>query len=138
MSTRTGSVVSFTRDAGAGEILDSKSGREVFFHATQLTDGTRTIDVGTAVEFDLVPGGRGRYEAVRVKAVGPGHDLSPTFLCPVCSSEVDGTPRDYEICSSCGWEDDPVQFDEPALSGGANSESLNEARVTWKRSERSH
>ena len=27
-----------------------------------------------------------------------------------------------------GWEDVPIQFDDPNFSGGANSFSLNEAR----------
>jgi cold shock CspA family protein len=136
MSTRSGLVVSFAVEAGVGAILDSTSGRQVFFHATQLTDGTRTIAVGTAVEFDLVPGGRGRYEAVRVKAVQPTKSVDGSFCCPVCGAVVEGSVRSYEICEACGWEDDPAQFEDPT-SLGANAESLNEARVAWKRSERS-
>jgi cold shock CspA family protein len=135
MATRKGSVVSFSVAAGAGELLDAASGREVFFHATQLSDGTRTIGLGTTVEFEMVPGGRGRYEAVRVTVIQTPASI-PTFRCPVCSSEVEGSPRSYEICEGCAWEDDPAQFEDPS-SSGANTESLNEARITWKRSERS-
>jgi cold shock CspA family protein len=138
MSTHSGSVVSFSVEAGSGHILDDKTSREVFFHATQLADGTRKISLGTPVEFDVVPGGRGRYEAVRVRVVANNID-SPkpdAFRCPVCGAEVDGEPRAYEICDVCGWEDDPVQYDDPS-SLGANAESLNNARITWKRSERS-
>ena len=35
----------------------------------------------------------------------------------------------YEICDVCGWEDDPVQSADPEFEGGANNESLNEARA---------
>ena len=37
-------------------------------------------------------------------------------------------PGTYEICAICGWEDDPVQFDDPDYRGGANGPSLNEWR----------
>jgi cold shock CspA family protein len=138
MSTHSGSVVAFSVEAGSGQILDSKTSREVFFHATQLADGTRTISVGTSVDFDVVPGGRGRYEAVRVRvAAGTADSAKPeVFRCPVCGAPVDGEARAYEICDTCGWEDDPVQYDDPS-STGANAESLNDARTSWKRSERS-
>ena len=33
------------------------------FHCTAIADGTRTIAVGTAVTFDVVPGRLGRWEA---------------------------------------------------------------------------
>jgi hypothetical protein len=42
-------------------------------------------------------------------------------------------PGTYEICSVCGWEDDPVQANEPDYKGGANSVSLNEARENFAR-----
>lgn len=37
-------------------------------------------------------------------------------------------PGSYDICPVCWWEDDPVQFDEPAYSGGANRVSLETAK----------
>jgi cold shock CspA family protein len=39
----------------AGDVLD--------FHAIAITDGSRTIEVGTEVSFSVAPGHRGRYEA---------------------------------------------------------------------------
>jgi hypothetical protein len=33
------------------------------FHCTQIADGTRTIDVGTAVTFEVRAGAMGRWEA---------------------------------------------------------------------------
>ena len=57
------------------------------------------------------------------------------FACPCCHyltrSEVNyGT---FEICPICGWEDDNVQAEQPNLKGGANKESLNEARDNYKK-----
>jgi hypothetical protein len=53
------------------------------------------------------------------------------YLCPVCGSRTISAPGEYEICSICDWEDDPVQRDNPDLCGGANKNSLNEARLEW-------
>ena len=47
--------------------------------------------------------------------------------CPVCGlNELSA----FEICD-CGWQNDPVQFDNPDYPGGANKMSLNEARKAW-------
>lgn len=53
--------------------------------------------------------------------------------CPCCgfrtmSEEARGS---YDICAVCGWEDDPVQHDDPDYRGGANFESLKEARADF-------
>jgi hypothetical protein len=37
----------------------------------------------------------------------------------------------FEICSACGWQDDPVQNDDPDFWGGANELSLNDYRKQW-------
>jgi anaerobic ribonucleoside-triphosphate reductase len=37
----------------------------------------------------------------------------------------------YEICPVCDWEDDPVQAEDPLYGGGANEESLSEARANF-------
>ena len=42
------------------------AGRRLFFHCTSIANGTRTIAVGTAVAFVVVPGHAGRYEAAAV------------------------------------------------------------------------
>ncbi|MBH9663718.1 hypothetical protein L0Z19_27105 [Burkholderia multivorans] len=52
--------------------------------------------------------------------------------CPCCESPTIGVRGDYEICPVCGWEDDPVQSDDPTFAGGANQSSLNEARKHWQ------
>ncbi|HEV3050831.1 MAG TPA: CPCC family cysteine-rich protein [Longimicrobium sp.] len=55
------------------------------------------------------------------------------YPCPCCGSRtMPDEPRGgYEICGVCGWEDDSVQSNDPACRGGANRESLNEARAAF-------
>jgi hypothetical protein len=54
--------------------------------------------------------------------------------CPCCGFHTLSEPErgSYEICRACGWEDDGVQFDDPDYRGGANVESLNEARAAFR------
>ena len=52
--------------------------------------------------------------------------------CACCDSLVILARGAYEICPVCGWEDDPVQADDPEFAGGANAMSLNDARAMWK------
>jgi hypothetical protein len=54
------------------------------------------------------------------------------YVCPVCGSPTISAPGEYEICSTCDWEDDPVQRNNPDLRGGANKNSLHEARLEWE------
>jgi ribosomal protein L37AE/L43A len=53
------------------------------------------------------------------------------YGCPCCgrATLTEAPTGTYEICKECGWEDDPVQFHDPDYRGGANSESLHEARA---------
>jgi cold shock CspA family protein len=62
-----GEVVEFDEAAGYGTVR-SPAGRDHFFHCTAIADGTRTIEVGTSVSFDVVPGRLGRWEAAHVEA----------------------------------------------------------------------
>ena len=62
-----GTVTSFDDHRGYGVIV--ADGRELFFHCTQLVDGSRTIAVGAPVCFSLVPGLRGRWEAADISKV---------------------------------------------------------------------
>ena len=41
--------------------------------------------------------------------------------CPVCgalSFSSTDFPGSYEICPTCNWEDDPVQYEDPDFEGG--------------------
>ena len=127
-----GTVTDFDESQGLGEIESGSTEEHFPFHATQIADGTRWIEIGATVQFEVSAGGMGRYEAARIRVV-PATD-SETFRCPVCSLAISGRPRTYEICESCGWEDDPAQFEDPT-STGANVEMLNDARVAWKQHE---
>lgn len=59
-----------------------------------------------------------------------GVDLYP---CPCCRRQTmfESTPGSYQICTGCGWQDDPWQFANPTLEGGANRVSLQQARENW-------
>lgn len=48
--SRQGTVTQFDRRIGLGEITDTE-GRIWPFHCAVLTDGTRNVEVGTAVQF---------------------------------------------------------------------------------------
>jgi cold shock CspA family protein len=52
-----------TVEADAGSVPERQSGRRYPFHCTAIADGTRTIPVDTPVEFEIVAGPLGGYEA---------------------------------------------------------------------------
>lgn len=53
--------------------------------------------------------------------------------CPCCGFRTlaEEERGSFEICPVCGWEDDFVQYRDPDHRGGANPESLNEARAAF-------
>ncbi|MCO7262589.1 CPCC family cysteine-rich protein [Dickeya zeae] len=53
------------------------------------------------------------------------------YPCLCCGNRTIGDTGNYEICSVCGWEDDPVQSRDPDFSGGANPSSLNRSKQVW-------
>ena len=53
------------------------------------------------------------------------------YPCPCCGKRTISELGNYEICSICGWEDDPVQSSEPDFAGGANTLSLIESRKNF-------
>jgi cold shock CspA family protein len=61
-----GKVTEFDEQRGLGEITADDA--TVYpFHCTVIADGTRTIEVGTTVDFEVVPGRLGKWEAAEVK-----------------------------------------------------------------------
>jgi cold shock CspA family protein len=61
-----GTVMSFDADRGVGVVAD-QDGRELFFHCTAITDGSRQVEAGRAVSFVVGPGHRGLLEARSVE-----------------------------------------------------------------------
>jgi cold shock CspA family protein len=60
--TVQGTVTDFDEARGYGTVTGD-DGRALFFHCTRIADGSRTIAVGTAVTYEVVPGHLGRWEA---------------------------------------------------------------------------
>ena len=67
--TSRGTVTAFDEHKGYGTVRDAEDSRELFFHCTQIADGSRTIAVGTEVTFDVVAGHQGRWEAISLRPV---------------------------------------------------------------------
>lgn len=61
----SGTVVAFDAGTGLGEI-ESDAGERLRFHCVELADGTREIDVGARVHYDLLAK-FGRYEAAAIR-----------------------------------------------------------------------
>lgn len=63
-SERTGRIEHFDDVVGAGTVRDD-DGAEWWFHCTSIADGTRTIEAGAPVRFEVVPAPTG-LEAVGI------------------------------------------------------------------------
>lgn len=55
------------------------------------------------------------------------------FKCECCGYYTlpEESRGNYNICPVCFWEDDIVQLEDPNFEGGANEESLNQARSNY-------
>ena len=62
---RRGVVIAFDEAAGLGAI-SGVDDAEYPFHCIEIADGSRTIDTGTAVSFDLLAK-FGRWEAANIR-----------------------------------------------------------------------
>jgi len=65
-----GRVVEFDDAKGYGAV--EGDGGRFFFHCTAIADGSRTIAVDTEVDYEVVPGHQGRWEAKRLSPPEPG------------------------------------------------------------------
>lgn len=57
--------------------------------------------------------------------------IEELYPCPCCCNKTITDLGNYEICPICGWEDDPVQSEDPEFSGGANVSNLNDAKKKY-------
>ena len=62
-----GRVEAFDDPRGYGTVVAGDGGGPWFFHCTAIADGTRTIEVGAPVSFEVVAGHQGRYEATDLR-----------------------------------------------------------------------
>ena len=62
--TAQGTVTAFDEPRGLGTI--EADGTAYPFHCTAILDGSRTIEVGVDVTFEVRPAGMGRWEATRI------------------------------------------------------------------------
>jgi len=67
VNAREGTIVSFDAPRGVGVVVDD-AGADFPFHCTAITDGTRAIEPGTRVRFEVTPG-LGRWEAANIEPV---------------------------------------------------------------------
>lgn len=56
------------------------------------------------------------------------------YKCPCCenSTLLEKPTGTHQICPICKCEDDEIQYYNPDYKGGANKESLNEARRIYR------
>ncbi len=66
-----GRVVEFDDGSGLGRLVGT-DGRALAFHCTEVTDGTRTVAVGTEVRYRRRAGHQGVWEAVEIRPLSPG------------------------------------------------------------------
>jgi cold shock CspA family protein len=72
-----GVVTRFDERAGVGVVTADDGGIGYAFHAVAIAGDSRTIAVGTAVDFDVVPGLLGRWQAAHLRTpLEPAVDLS--------------------------------------------------------------
>jgi cold shock CspA family protein len=70
---RRGSVESFDEEVGLG-VVRGEDGVGYPFHCTQVADGSRRIDHGVTVWFEVVAGHQGRWEASSIRRDGEAAD----------------------------------------------------------------
>jgi cold shock CspA family protein len=66
LTRRTGVVREFDEPRGLG-VIRGDDGADVPFHCTAIADGSRIVETGRRVSFEVVPGLLGRWEASGVE-----------------------------------------------------------------------
>jgi cold shock CspA family protein len=66
--TGAGVVEEFDEPRGWGTIV-ADDGDVLPFHCTAIADGSRTVEAGRRVQFNVVPGLSGRWEAACIEKV---------------------------------------------------------------------
>jgi cold shock CspA family protein len=63
-----GTVIEFDEPRGLG-VVEGDDGERYPFHCTRIADGSRTIAAGSRVEFSVMAGPAGRWEADAIAPV---------------------------------------------------------------------
>ena len=110
---------SFREPIHAVEAMDFRSERRA-----EVALGFRYIDAAELARWQSMA-----WEGVTLEV--PAQPI--LHPCPCCGfrTMLQEERGGYEISGVCGWEDDFVQYHHPDYRGGANTESLNEARVSF-------
>lgn len=66
----SGIVAAFDEHVGLGQVRTDE-GAGYGFHCVAIADGSRAVEVGTAVSFRLAAGLHGRWEAVDLRPLAP-------------------------------------------------------------------
>ena len=54
------------------------------------------------------------------------------YPCPCCGERTLPDKGEFDLCTVCYWQDDPLQRDDPNDAPGANTLSLNDYRIKWQ------
>jgi hypothetical protein len=65
-----GRVVAFDAHRGLG-VVEDRDGTRYDFHCVLIADGSRSVPIGAAVRYSVVPGALGRWEAGTIATVPP-------------------------------------------------------------------
>jgi cold shock CspA family protein len=88
-----GDVAEFDDPRGLG-VIEYGTGHRIEFHCTAITDGSRRIDVGTVVAFEVVAGRRWERGAPQPVGRPPGHrSVAPTSAGAVGTTGRAGSSR---------------------------------------------
>lgn len=91
------------------------------------TEAVPSIDeINGSSELEAASISRAEFDEAWISAIRAAADGDELFRCRCCGVRGLQEPAlgTYEICSSCGWEDDPEQSRKPTYEGGANRSSL--------------
>lgn len=118
-----------------GMVVDAGPAFRCTIHAVEMADNLSLRRSWVGLGFRYADAGElERWQGIAWEGLTLHIPAEPILHpCPCCgfrtmTGEWRGT---YDLCPVCGWEDDGVQYDDPDYRGGANLESLNEARTAF-------
>jgi cold shock CspA family protein len=121
-----GDVTEFDEPRGLG-VISFGAGRHLSFHCTAITNGTRQIDVGTVVAFEVGAGRLGRMEAHSVRPL-PGVVPPGASLDGDAGAEDNGARNDEGPLPAEGAASEPTTTTTPpTTTAGTDTGALGSA-----------